>query len=300
MSSMGRSKKLPNFRQYLADQVQRVPRNEETYFAIGGCIVTPLAVGLSFFLLKTLITPLVAALVSGLIVMPVMFAISAIISKRLSQPRNPAEADHVARHQVAKQWTHLADKSKLHRELDPVAGQLLEAGAFYWKRTQDTLKTPAWQREDLPAHWKSMRDQAMEASQSAMDDLFMLLKDCTGKPDKSRKDDLTSAFEKFGALEILDAAQELLMVATGDASQYAYRSPVLPVVFEPAKMLAEKLRDLSNEIESMTREVQAKVASGPANFSSVGTIDLLLDEMKSIQQAERELGDDQSQTHLKA
>ncbi len=228
-----------------------------------------------------------------------MFGLTHKFAKMMCSPRNAEEAAHVERHKVVQQWKGLDAKSKLTKELDPVAGQLLEAGSYYWRKITDTMATPAWQKDDLPAHWKSLRDQSLSVANAAMNELFMLLKDCTGKPSKTRKDDFQGAFENLTDLNFMDAALGLLTAATADASIYTFQSPYLPAVFEPAKQLAEKLRDLSSEIDELTKDVHNHVASIPGAATSVSSIDLILEEMKSVRIAERELREEEPpQQHI--
>jgi hypothetical protein len=124
----------------------------------------------------------------------------------------------------------------------------------------------------LPAHWKEVREQAIESLNAGMDDLVLIGKQAMQPV--SGKSDWGEAVGAFvgGMLGVnIDETPE-----------------PLPPGFEPARIIAQKIQQLAGEVESATTRVfQEQSESSP--FPSATSLDRTLGEFKSVHQAEDEL-----------
>lgn len=218
--------------------------------------------------------------------------------KALRKPRTAEEAMLLKAKEAGVAFAEVDKKGKLHRWLDPVAGQLLEAGAYHWKRVHDRLELTAWTHGDLPEHWKGLRDRARSASDQAMAELFTLCSGCIGEPGKTPEDELKGVFEDFAGLEIQDALQGLTKVLSRKASDYTFTSPETPLVFEPARQLAERLKSLADEVEAASAQAKAEAVGNQFEVPATESIDALLTEFRAVRQAEEELDTQHLQDRL--
>ena len=184
---------------------------------------------------------------------------------------------------------------KLHRWLDPIAGQLLEAGTYHWKRVHDHLNLPFWQSDDLPNHWSALREKSIEAADNAMAELVVLCSGCVGEPTKSRDDDLKDVIEDFVDLDIQDALQGLGRIVSSDDQAYSFHSPEAQVIFEPGRAIAERLKELADQVEQASTRARSESVDIPAGAYSTESIDILLIEFRAVKQAEDELHQTQGQ-----
>lgn len=187
----------------------------------------------------------------------------------------------------ARELVRLDREKKLTQWLDPVAGQLGEAGAFHWQRVREALSGPEWQAVDLNGHWTAIREKSSRAADLAMAELLTLVAGCVGEPAHRKEDDLQGFLEELSDLEFRAAAQQLLSAA-GDPGRYRHSSPRTAVIFEPAQQLARRLQSLADEVEAARGRLAVEVDL-PAGAYAVESIDMVLGEMRAVRQAEAEL-----------
>src|SRR5262249_9779672 len=66
-------------------------------------------------------------------------------------------------------------RGKLHRIAGEGTTTLLEACARNWSRVGEALESPFWTSPNLPAHYKSVREQTARAADRAMDEAVVML-----------------------------------------------------------------------------------------------------------------------------
>ncbi len=188
----------------------------------------------------------------------------------------------------------LHESRKLRTWMDPVALELLEAGAFHYARVTAALDGPYWSTRDLQAHWVSVRNQARQASETAMYELVLMCQACVGKPQTERKDEFKQVVEDLVDLDIADALQGLKEFTNPDWSKFRHQSPMSKQIFEPARALAERLKILGDEVETRMTEL---TGLGPEGLPSgaVGSLDVVLSELRAVRQAEAEIADEQQE-----
>lgn len=199
-----------------------------------------------------------------------------------SQPRQEVEAVEAAR-----EFHRLVLKKRLTSWVDPVALELLEAGAFHHRRVADIIER--WP-STAGGHWNELRDQARHAADDAMHELLRMFVKCIGKPQKQRKDAWGDVLEDFADLDFVDALEGLKRISDGDWRDYAYTSPVTQRLFEPGRQIAEKLKTLADEIE---RTLSERSADGFIATESSSSIDGVLGQISAVRQAEEELREHQ-------
>lgn len=187
----------------------------------------------------------------------------------------------------------LDNDRKLPKWIDPVAIQLLEAGAYHWSRVTMAFDDPRWGDAQLPTHWLSLRERASKAAELAMAELVILCEKCVGEPPKNRKSDYQSVFDDFVSLDIEDAIRGLAKVTATHPSEYRFTSASTPVIFEEAKELAENLKSLADEVEEATRIAKTEIPELRANLARE-SIEGLLSEIRHVKKAESELHQNQS------
>lgn len=211
----------------------------------------------------------------------------------LSKPKNRDEEIIVQAIQKTDSLNKLITENKLVRWLDPVAGQLLEAGAFHYARIHSCLDAPMWRSGDLPDHWRNLRSRAKEASERAMSELVILLGGCTGEPSRSKEDDIKDMFSSLAGLNIVDALQGLGQVISTNSDDYVFQSAEAQIAFEPGRQIAERLKTLADEVEEASRQAHADTIEIPDIGTSLDSIDQLLGDFRAVRQAENELDESQ-------
>jgi len=282
------SKKLPLFSAYLQQAMDKHPAPEAGFWGVSGCVAAPLAlIGITLVLAKFMST-LLAVAISTVIGVPVVFGLITWLAKLLYNPRTPEQERRARFRSILQKYHPPLSRKKLHREFDPVAGQLMEAAAFHYNRIQTGLSTAAWTNPELPLHWRGVRVQILQSADEAMADAAMLCVDCLGKPQKTRQTDLKEAFEDFVDLDWVEALQGLGLAVGADDERYRYRSPHLSVVFQPTKDIAEKLKLLADEVEKRSGDL-VRDAVRPMASGSTASIDAVLSEIQLLNEAETEL-----------
>ncbi|MBS1713607.1 MAG: hypothetical protein JST30_04650 [Armatimonadetes bacterium] len=191
----------------------------------------------------------------------------------------------------AGQLRQLSEQRKLHRWVDPVALQYLEASAYHWARIRSSLGGAQWSGPDVPAYWSALKRQAERAADTAMGELMLLCKGCVGPPRQDKESEIKSIVEDFVDLDIGDALQGLKRMASSDWTAYAHQSGQLAAVLPSVRTVSERLQSLADEIE--TKSAEFALTGLPAMGSrSVESIDVVLGELRAVAQAEKELGQD--------
>ncbi|MFM9872161.1 MAG: hypothetical protein ACKVQS_01695 [Fimbriimonadaceae bacterium] len=210
-------------------------------------------------------------------------------AKDLTAEDRLIDQGHAAIHQLRK----LDNEKKLPKWMDPVAMQLLEAGAYHWSRVRQSFDDVRWDKGDLPDHWLSLREKAERAANLAMVELLLLCMQCVGEPLKSRKGDFQAVVEDFVGLDIEDALRGLAKVTASHPKEYKFQSPRTRELFEPGRALAEQLKELADEVETSTRLAKTEMPSDLRVSLGKESIDSLLSEMRYVREAEEELHDHQ-------
>ncbi len=168
-------------------------------------------------------------------------------------------------------------RRRLHRDLDPASLAVLEECARFWSQATGALQSQYWSSDLLPLEYRSVRDQALSAVESSMEDVMILYENQV--PDR------------IDGRPPMDYVEEAL-------ETYVFKQPTVvampPAAFAPARDIAEKLRALSDEAE----RVSIEVVSDPTIFAQAKpgrALDVTLSELRQIRIAEQELRQDLEQ-----
>lgn len=178
-------------------------------------------------------------------------------------------------YQIVRRLHASKEKRRLHRDLSDSVSSLLEECARSWARAHEALESAFWRNPNLPLHWQSLRDHAGVAVDQAMREVLVILSNAV--PEEPGKWRIDEVVEEFLGKKVF----------AGQAGEDR-----MPMTFDPARQLAEKLKMLASEVESATRDV-AKDEAIASQFSSGPALDLCLGELRQIQQAEEELRQNQ-------
>jgi len=265
-----RRNNLQNLSRYVAHNAARNPGGGAAQST--GCMLSGLATAIVGFYLMRLIGPIFAGAVSLFIVLPIFAALVAMWVKHLTRPRTEEEERRQEAHEAIVFMNSALSAGKLHRKIDPAAGMLLEECARHWSRVHEALSGTFWEDRDLPGHWKGVRDQALNAANRAMDDIIVMLKPVIAARNAppSSHEFISSIMESFFNVEA--------------------EMPVepLPAQYLPARDIAQKLMVLADEVEA-TAQRAARDESFKQHYSSGSQIDVVLSELRAIQEAETEL-----------
>lgn len=178
---------------------------------------------------------------------------------------------HAEAREAGLQMHQFLHRRRLHKVLDPVAGELLEEAARQWVRTHEALQTPFWTDPSLPAHWQAARTHALSSADQTMDEILVILR---------------SSFRpqtKQGWHDVVEDVVETFF--TGPK----WKAPDgLPVGFQRARELADKLRSVAEEVERASSELTHEFQHSDY-YSSDRALDMTLGELRSIRDAEDEL-----------
>lgn len=175
---------------------------------------------------------------------------------------------------VAIQIQNQVNNRRLYRAMHPAAIDLLEESARCWKRTVDAVNSPFWRQNDLPEHYRNIRDQALQSSEHAMMEILINLR--------------TAVREVPQPQTVIEGIQVALdAVGIQISAGYDSKEP-LPSGFEKAANLAHDLAELANGIEDTTARV-VRSAGTAAMGNSSDNIRATLENMRQIKDAESEL-----------
>lgn len=263
------------------------PTQPDAYGTVIGCLAivaaAPLLGLVSLIATQNLLVAVAAAALGG----PLVGVIAAAVSKRKA-PKVSVEERHRIQTQAeaAKKFADLVQAKHL-LWVDPLMLQLLEAAAYHHYRVATVLAGPMWTGIDSGQR-SELKRQAKQSADEAMKELLVLAAPCIGKPPKERKDDLEALADDFVNLHFADALASLQRVASASAADYAFRSPHTEVVFPACRAIAERIKQLADELEKMP--VPTKTGDAMLDQpASTHSLDLLVGELKAVREAEEEL-----------
>lgn len=264
-------------------QEQSVPEVAST--AIGGAAlglgVITVGLGLAFLRIPIASVPILIAAAALL-----GFSLSKFLRKPKLSPTELERREKISR--AIAQFTNLSRERKLHKSMDPAILQLLEAASFHWTRLKSLLDSPSWTGASVGDHWKTIRAQSWQAANHAMEELVLMSTSCIGEPQGDKQRAVKEIMGDFRDLDFMDALQGLSRIANSDWSDYSYRSPNAPLLFEPGRLLAEKIKTLADEIERTTSSVNPE-AQVYSTQNAADSLDGILSEIRAVREAETEL-----------
>lgn len=286
--------KVPWFDNYLSSQANNAVNPRQQTSNVMGCAGLVAAVPLAIAVPIMLSAPWWVSLMAPFLVLPIMAAVWVHLYRRAGRPRSAEEERQMRLQETLQAYHKLRKEKRLHKWIDPVALQLLEAASYHWSRLQDSLNGPFWTGPNLPLHYAAIRDQARQSADQGMAEMVTLAQSCIGKPENDRKKDVESVFDSLFDLEVADALTGLRDIAQGDPTRYSYHTEASRGIFEPCRQIAERLKDLADEIETV--KVQAAMQQvNDTRAASADTLDMVLEELRAVKRAETELED---QPHL--
>lgn len=282
---------LENFWQYLRERESERGPYTDSDLTPAGCGYGALAYVVVAGLIASAVGSLPLTIMMGLGAIPGSLVFGVFFTKWLNGRASPDRRRRLEFFRQIHALLQAKSRPKLVQSIDPVAGQLAEAGAYYWAAIRDSLNTPHWSSKTLPDGFVQLRREALEAANHAMDDLAIYVVTCMGKPDGSRKQDLKEMGQMLGNLE-WDSALRNLAKITSDNDRYYHQSPNLPVIFEQAKDLATKLQALHVEILGATQQLQSAQATLGLTSEASARLDTLIHNLQATRIAEAELNEE--------
>ena len=280
------SKKLPNFSQYLADELAEAKKRTRTAWKFSIAGLSFIGAGGAAFLASRMGVPIWIAMPSFMIGTSFLLH---NVDVWLKKPRSTDERYFLELDAIALQYAQSMNRRRLHRELDYTAAQLLEASAYYWVRIRNHMNTPAWNSEATPAHLRAVRMQTLQAATEAMREQMALCARCLNIPGQPKTTDLRDVLEDTLGIDvekILDSLRSNPIVKKGIQSEH------LPEIFDSSRNIAEKLKRLSGEIDKMAIE-NMKTFQGDGS-GAVASIDAALRGLHEVRAAETELNDSET------
>jgi hypothetical protein len=214
-------------------------------------------------------SPIATVLGSIVGVLMLVLGVQAFRKSRIKPP--PVDMRAIEATQVAQSMSQMLTKRRLHRDLDQGSLILLEECARHWTRARTALEGPFWTAGDVPAHYQSVRLQALTALDKSMDEVLLHYRAWI-------PDDVPNRH----ALDYVDEALEQFTL------KGTKRADFIPPAFVPVREIAEKLRSLADEAERMAREVRVDPEVA-AQFAPGRSLDQTLGELRQIREAEEEL-----------
>lgn len=299
MASGKLKREYPNLARYLDVSGQNgLDTNFETVWGIGG--LASFAVGAvvatgSFFAVMAATNPALAFVV-GVVAGSGAFMGGLALTDRVARKKRQDLDDEgrllMQAADARKGLRNLDSERKLVKWLDPVAGQMLDAGAYHWARVTAILSGPFWNRSDLGGHWRTLKTRSQRAAELAMAELTTLAGSCVGEPKRSRDSDWKAVMEDVESLDFREIMMGVARMAGTDPKEYRFQSPRSAEVFQPCYELVERLRKLADMLD---REAQEAVITGaiPSGSYASESIDSILGDLNALRQAEDELRNEQ-------
>lgn len=276
----GRSKQLP----FLSDYLQEVAKREnvdQRRMGIAGAVigVTAAIMGAGFGILAG--TGAISVGVTNILVWLGLNAATLIgfgafyLSERRRRHESLPNKDV---YRTAKPFLNELNSSlqrrRLHRELSPTAGALLEEAARNWRRVMNALATPFWTDQDLPEHWQNIREHAYQSADRAMLELLLLLKSC---------------FQPNNAPQGWQSAVIDLVEQFGGTVNITRGDDLMPVTFDEATETLTMLSQLADEVEAASKELIATSVGSEDQLRSRLAMSQTLNELRMVREAEQEL-----------
>lgn len=161
--------------------------------------------------------------------------------------------------------------NRLHRDLSEATLTLLNEIARTRIEIKQLLESPYWRQPTLPTTYTQLRDQAIAASDQAMNEAILQFKLAIPTDVESRRpgDYVNEALETF------------LKVQKGG-------SHPTDIGFDAAFRIADKLQQMRTELDTMTARGENENLVKPTDIPG-GMLDLTMMEIRTIRQAEDEL-----------
>lgn len=229
------------------------------------------------------------AVLSAVVAWPLSALAWYAVDRRLRRSKSPEEAKRMESWKASQELHQLDQQRRFHKRMDPSMSQLLEAAAFHYSRIQAATTGSFWSSELLPAHWRSVRSQSLEAAEQAMEQLVVLAMPCVGDPQTDRGTAFKEAVEDLVDLDLGMAFDSLREVATADWTRYAHRSPNTKAAFEPGRAIAERMKRLADEVEQRAEDAVKESGETLPADSAVNSLDVVLSEISAVEKAEDEL-----------
>ncbi len=283
------SKRFPNLADFLRRLVERRFSRIQRVSNMVGCGLIGLAAPLAALAFGVGFSSVGAGLVAATLAVPLSVFAWYLVDKKLRTPRSPEEARRMEAWKGASSLLTLEQQRKLHRQMDPSMSQLLEAGAYHYMRIDAALSANFWNSETVPAHWRSVRSQAIEAADQAMEELVMLALPCMGEPQSDKGKVFKEAVEDLFEMDFLMAIGNLKQIAGSDWTKYAHKSANAPLAFTAARPIAERLKKLADQVEAKAGEAAVSTGTYADAITATDSIDVVLSEIAAVKQAEEEL-----------
>jgi hypothetical protein len=190
-------------------------------------------------------------------------------------PESPTEELMANAEVVADKMRDFATKRRLHLVLHPGVAATLNECAVFWQRIKISSDRKLWEDRSIEPHWQTARADWEAAADLAMAEALLLAdRSMLLRPTRPRAEEMVE--------DLLDT--------------YVFKRPThnegpLPATFAPLRELAEKLKILANEVETTTRRLARSEKQEPTADASK-RLDQVLGELRSIHEAESELGQD--------
>lgn len=270
MSRPRRNRQFPFLTGYLQSRSAAQLRSDATPIGCAVAVLTSALVYVAFF---EALGPWRALILTTFVGLPAAGYLSYLYVRWMNSPKSP-DAERLAKiREAVSQLRSISARKKLARELDPAAGALLEEAARHWSRIRTSVSGPLWNSKNLPLHWKGVRERSLTAANSAMDELILILQPVVfASPDQSQR---------------WEGVIETIMEAVFDKEQ-SMPPTHLPPGFEPARQLAESLKQLAGEVERTSVDL-AKENMVRGDSGSAAALESCLSELKALREAEAEL-----------
>lgn len=261
-----------------------------------GCLLFLLLVGATAMAIAPQSVPfaIFASICSAPLWGLLLFGVSRLIyNRRLSRSRRASRAAN-----VIDFLEESVRKNRLHKDVDSVAVQILEACASYWHRIATLLGGAVWERRARSEHWAKVRADSLRSADEAMEDVLLICEPYIGKGVGKKSVDWKGFLKELADGDIEDAFEAL--IGDDDKKRKSKSKPpssrgkgeladsgTMPENLRPAYDIALKLKSLAAELEASTES--AASATGPVLESS--SIDSVLEQLRQVHQAEAELDD---------
>ena len=264
-------KRFPNLCIYVEHALSRQTPTGQEIGAVSLMTLAGLAVPGAIVLALVFAQPIIGALVGFLGLGSAFVSIRTFKQAKAGIDRLDLEA--------AEANELLADalrRGKLQRIAYESVTGLMENCARNWWRVRQALESAFWTSPNLPPHYKSVREQTARAADRAMDEVVVLMHSELEAPYRS------GLANRMSLSEFVEGVFGVQIPDSNSAN-----AP-LPVSYQTVKQIAKKLDDLAQGVESLTVEV-AKDPGVQSEFKAETALDLAINDVQSIRQAEDEL-----------
>lgn len=264
-------KRFPNLCVYVNHANSRQTTIGQEVGAVGLMTVAGLAIPAAVVLGFVFVHPLAALVLAAGGVASAVTSWRSFKKVRASVDRLDLEAAEA--NQLLGEALH---RGKLHRLAGDATTGILEECAKQWSRARQALDNPFWTSPNLPPHYKSVREQTSRAVDRAMDEAVVLLHNELEMPYRA------GAVDRMSLSELVEGVFGVQIPDMSGPQQG------LPVAYVSVRQIAGKLKQLADNVESLTAEV-AQDPSVRNEFHAESALDMCISDLESIRQAEKEL-----------